>query len=168
MPSNAGVVGSIPGQGAKIPRASWPKNQNIKQKQHCNKFNKDFLNGIHFLNILKKELLSIEVVVCFLATSHVGLFQDPMDYTQLGSSVHRIFQVRILEWVNPFILQEIFLTQGSNSHLLHSRQILYYWASKEALQRWRGNYIFKIRWINKDIRKTNWAMVTEKTQYGMY
>ena len=40
-------AGLIPGQGAKIPRASWPKNQNIKQKQYCNKFNKDFKNGPH-------------------------------------------------------------------------------------------------------------------------
>ena len=46
-PSNAGVVGSIPGRGAKIPHASWPKNQNIKQKQYCNRFNKDFKNGPH-------------------------------------------------------------------------------------------------------------------------
>ena len=38
---------SIPGQGAKIPHTSWPKNQNIKQKQYCNKFNKDFKNGPH-------------------------------------------------------------------------------------------------------------------------
>ena len=38
-PSNAGNAGSIPGQGAKIPQVSWPKNQNIKQKQYCNKFN---------------------------------------------------------------------------------------------------------------------------------
>ena len=28
-PSNAGDVGSIPGGEAKIPHASWPKNQNI-------------------------------------------------------------------------------------------------------------------------------------------
>ena len=42
-PSNAGAVGSIPGQRAKIPHALWPKNQkNMKQKQYCNKFNKDF------------------------------------------------------------------------------------------------------------------------------
>ena len=40
LPSNAEHVGSIPCQGAKIPHASWPKNQNIKQKQYCNKFNK--------------------------------------------------------------------------------------------------------------------------------
>ena len=47
-PSNAGGAGLIPGGGAKIPHASWPKNQNIKQKQYCNKFNKD----------LKKKKLS--------------------------------------------------------------------------------------------------------------
>ena len=40
--SNAGGAGLIPGRGAKIPHASQPKNQNIKQKQYCNKFNKDF------------------------------------------------------------------------------------------------------------------------------
>ena len=40
-------VGSIPGRGAKIPHGWWPKNQNIKQKQYCNKFNKDFKNGPH-------------------------------------------------------------------------------------------------------------------------
>ena len=46
-PSNAVGVGSIPGQVAKIPHASCPKNPNIKQKQYCNKFNKDFENGSH-------------------------------------------------------------------------------------------------------------------------
>ena len=35
-------MSSIPGQGVKIPYASWPKKQNIKHKQYCNKFNKDF------------------------------------------------------------------------------------------------------------------------------
>ena len=46
-PSNAGGAGSISGWGAKIPRASQPKDQSIKQKQYCNKFNKDFKNGLH-------------------------------------------------------------------------------------------------------------------------
>ena len=32
LPSNAGVAGSIPGQGAKIPHVLEPKKQNIKQK----------------------------------------------------------------------------------------------------------------------------------------
>ena len=39
--SNAGDIGLIPGRGAKIPHALWPRNQNIKQKRYCDKFNKD-------------------------------------------------------------------------------------------------------------------------------
>ena len=45
LPSNAGGAGSIPGWGDKIPCASQPKTQNIKQKQYCKKLNKDFKNG---------------------------------------------------------------------------------------------------------------------------
>ena len=47
LPSNVGGAGLIPSPGAKIPHASGPKNQNIKQKQYCNKFNKDFKNCLH-------------------------------------------------------------------------------------------------------------------------
>ena len=47
LPSSAGVVGLIPGQGAKILHALQLKSQNIKQKQCCNKFNKDFKNDPH-------------------------------------------------------------------------------------------------------------------------
>ena len=39
---DAGSVGSIPSPGANIPRALWPKNQNMKQIQCCDKYNKDF------------------------------------------------------------------------------------------------------------------------------
>ena len=46
-PSSAEGMSSIPGQGSMIPYASQPKNQNMKQKQYCNKFNKDFKNGSH-------------------------------------------------------------------------------------------------------------------------
>ena len=57
LPSNAEGVGSIRGRGAKIPHASQPENQNIKQKRYCNKFNKDFKNGPHQKNkkILKEK-----------------------------------------------------------------------------------------------------------------
>ena len=40
LPSNTGCVGSIPGQGAKILHVLWLKNENMKQKQYCIKFNK--------------------------------------------------------------------------------------------------------------------------------
>ena len=39
-------MGSIPDLGTKIPHASWPKNQNIKHKQYCNKF-KTTLKMVH-------------------------------------------------------------------------------------------------------------------------
>ena len=52
-PSSAGAEGSIPGQGAKTPQASWPRNQNTKQKLYCNKFNKDF----KIVHIKKKKYL---------------------------------------------------------------------------------------------------------------
>ena len=60
LPSSAGGMGSIPGQGAKIPHGLWPKNQNIKkkkkQKQCCNKSNKNFLkNGPRQKKKLKKK-----------------------------------------------------------------------------------------------------------------
>jgi len=40
-PSNAGGTGSISGQVAKIPHASQPE-QNVKQNQCFNRFDKDF------------------------------------------------------------------------------------------------------------------------------
>ena len=49
-PSNSGTEGSIPSQGAKI-----QKKQNIKQKQDCNKFNKEFKNGSHKKKNLKQN-----------------------------------------------------------------------------------------------------------------
>ena len=54
--SNTGGASSAPDQGA--PHASGPKNQNIKQKQHCNKFNKDFFlrQRRSFTNHLEMEI----------------------------------------------------------------------------------------------------------------
>ena len=46
-PFNAGGVSLIPGQRAKILHPVGPKNQSIKQKQYCSKFNIDFKNGPH-------------------------------------------------------------------------------------------------------------------------
>ena len=47
LPSSIRVTGSIPDWGVKISHASRPKNQNIKKRQYCNKFNKNFRNGPH-------------------------------------------------------------------------------------------------------------------------
>ena len=59
LPTQGGA-GSIPGQGAKITHASQPKTQNIKQKQYCNKFNKDF-KKVHIKK--KKNLKNNKVVL---------------------------------------------------------------------------------------------------------
>ena len=53
-PPSAGGAGLIPGQGAKIAHVLWPKNQNIKQKQYCDKFNKDF-KMVHIKKSLNKK-----------------------------------------------------------------------------------------------------------------
>ena len=58
-PSNAGSAGLIPGQGAKILHALRPKNQNIKQKQYCNKFNKDLKKNAPHPK--KKSLIGIDM-----------------------------------------------------------------------------------------------------------
>ena len=60
---------------------------------------------------------------------------DPMDCCPPGSSVHGIFQARILEWVAMPSSRGIFLIQGLNSHLLcllDCRRIPYHWATGEA------------------------------------
>ena len=49
---------------------------------------------------------------------------DPMDHSLPGSSIHGIFQARILEWVCHFLLQEIFPIQGLNTSLPYCRQTL--------------------------------------------
>ena len=53
---------------------------------------------------------------------------NPMDCSLPGSSVHRVFQARILEWVAISFLQGIFPTQGLNPGLPHCRvkQTLYH------------------------------------------
>ena len=51
LPSKSRRVDSTPGQGAEVPHALWPKKQNIKQKQYCDK-SINSLKIIKFLKIL--------------------------------------------------------------------------------------------------------------------
>ena len=60
---------------------------------------------------------------------------DPIDWGLRGSSVHGIFQARVLEWGASafsagvgchFLLQEIFPTQGLNPGGPHCRQTYYH------------------------------------------
>ena len=61
-PYNVGAVGSIPGQGVRIPQVSQAEEQNMKQKLYCNKFNKDFRSGLHILKILKKTFIMMQMI----------------------------------------------------------------------------------------------------------
>ena len=62
-PPKAEGMGLIPGWEAEIPRASQPKNQNIKQKQCCSEFNKDFKNGPHQKESLDKKNLCVRIII---------------------------------------------------------------------------------------------------------
>ena len=62
LPSNAA---SSSGQGAKITHASWPKNQNVKLKQQCNKFHNDFKNDPCQRKFVKKKNRPIEVLLIY-------------------------------------------------------------------------------------------------------
>lgn len=56
-PSEAEGEDSIPGQAAKTPQASRPKNQS-KQKHYCNKFKT--LKMVHIKNLRKKKKVQAE------------------------------------------------------------------------------------------------------------
>ena len=57
-------ISLISGQGAKMPHALGPKNQNIKQKQCCNKLSKDFLNKcLHYRGC---SCHMNKVLICFI------------------------------------------------------------------------------------------------------
>ena len=47
LPSNPGGAGLISGWELRSHICCGQKNKNIKQKQYCNKFNKNFKNGSH-------------------------------------------------------------------------------------------------------------------------
>ena len=55
---------------------------------------------------------------------------NPMDCSLPGSFIRGIFQARVLEWA--FLLQGIFLTQGSNPCLLCCKQIPYCLSHQES------------------------------------
>ena len=54
LPSNAVQAGQV--WRTKVSHASWPKYQNMKPKQYCHEFNKDFKNGSHKKKNLIKKL----------------------------------------------------------------------------------------------------------------
>ena len=68
--------------------------------------------------------------LCAQLLSHVQIFCNPMDCTLLGSSVHGIFQARILEWVTMSSSREASQPRD-RTHVSYvscnGRQIFYHW-----------------------------------------
>ena len=78
-------------------------------------------NSIYFLSKLKTML-------CIVTQSYLTL-RDPLDCNSPGSSVHRIFQARILEWVS------ISSTSGSSRPKDQiAGRFFTWWVIKEAQQ----------------------------------
>ena len=67
-------------------------------------------------------------ITCTCVCAQCLTLCNPMDCSPPSCSVHGISQARTLEWVAISLLQGIFLTQGSNQHLL-------------SLLRWQANYL---------------------------
>ena len=71
-----------------------------------------------------------------------------MDCSLPGSSIHGIFQARVLEWGCHFLLQGIFPTQRLNPGLLHCRQTLLQSELPEKPQRGRWTHaVPACRWL---------------------
>ena len=71
------------------------------------------------------------VVIAIVAQSYLTLC-DPMDCNLPSSKGRGIFLGKNIGVGCHFLLWGIFPTQGSNPGLLHCRQILYHWATREA------------------------------------
>ena len=65
--------------------------------------------------------------------SHVWLFCNPMDCSPPGSSVHLISQARILEWATISFSRESSQPRDWTYVSCIGRQVLYWWATREAL-----------------------------------
>ena len=98
----------------------------------------EFCTSDYFPSTTSTSLLSYQetcvcVCVCTRTQSHscFQLFVTLWAVAPPASSV-RGFPRKNIGVCCHFLLQGIFLTQGSNLGLLHCRQILYHWATSEA------------------------------------
>ena len=90
----------------------------------------------------------------------------PMDCSPPGSSVHGIFQARILWSGLHFLLQGSFLTQESNPGLLHCRQILY-WLRYDGSRRNLTSSL-KFSWAHTCNPILNWVLLKIKQSILIY
>ena len=92
---------------------------------------------------MQSRNIVVHLCVCAQLLQSCLTLCDPMDCSPPGSSVLGVFQAMILAWVAIFFSRGIFLTQGLNPGLLHSRQIPYGMSYKGSplhiLFKWRKN-----------------------------
>ena len=109
----------------------WGSNHHFQQTQTQFRLgNNKPCNGsvicLHVENSLNTSVVNREVIKCLskiprdngACVLSPSVLSDSLD-SLLDSSVHGVFQVRILEWVAISSSRGIFQTQGSNSRLLH-------------------------------------------------
>ena len=93
LPSNAGNMGSIPGQGTKVPRAEGQLSPRVatRESQHTRR-NEDPAQQKRKHSVNRKRKKESEVALL------CPTLCNPMDCSLPGSSIHGILQARILEW----------------------------------------------------------------------
>ena len=79
---------------------------------------------------------------CSLVAKSCPALCDPMDYSPPGSSVHEIFQVRILGRVAISYSRGSSWPRDQTQVSYIGRQILYHWASRGALGALLGSYYY--------------------------
>ena len=89
-------------------------------------------------------IVMVSLLLFFLVTKSCPTLYNALDCNPPGSSIHGISQARILEWV------AVSFSRGSSwlrnrTHLLHWREILYHWATREA-------QTFHYVYVNQNIR----------------
>ena len=103
---------------------------------------------------LQAESLPVEsqrkpFLCCCLVVNSCLILCDPIDCNPQGSSVHGVFQARMLDLGCPSLLQGIFLTQGLNPYLLHCRHILSLLSHHQSLKKIRDNSYCSVYLINQ-------------------
>jgi len=83
------------------------------------------------LKCILNKTTKVPACVCAKSLQSCRDLSDPMDCSPPGSSVHDSPGKSTAVGCHS-LLQRIFLTQGSNTRLLHCWQILYHWATWKA------------------------------------
>ena len=102
-------------------RLIWSQTHLQKGSCHClfHSVSKKIVDKLREMGVGVRatELIRVHMCVCAKLLQLCLPFYDPMDCSPSGSSVHRILQARILEWVSMPSSWGSSKTQGSNLHL---------------------------------------------------